>query len=51
MQDDRRLRLNYLVWLFAKELVLLNFGEPGDGRVLERLVQVLTHVEAAKKKR
>ena len=51
VQDDRRLRLNYLVWLFAKELVLLNFGEPGDGRVLERLVQVLTHVEVAKKKR
>ncbi len=39
-------RLRYLVHLFAKEIVLRNFGRPGDGDVLERMVQVLTHLEA-----
>jgi hypothetical protein len=45
VQDDRKRRLTYLVHLFAKELVQRNFGEPGDGPILERMVQVLTHVE------
>ncbi len=37
-------RLRYLIHLFAKEVVLRNFGRPGDGDLLERLVQVLTHL-------
>lgn len=37
-------RLRYLIHLFAKEIVLRNFGRPGDGELLERLVQVLTHL-------
>jgi hypothetical protein len=37
-------RLRYLIHLFAKEVVLRNFGRPGDGELLERLVQVLTHL-------
>ncbi len=40
-------RLRYLIHLFAKEIVLRNFGRPGDSEVLERLVQVLTHLSAA----
>lgn len=46
-QDPRR-RLRYLVHLFAKEIVLRNFGEPGDGELLERMVQVLAYVGEAK---
>ena len=37
-------RLRYMVHLFAKEIVLRNFG--GDEAVLERMVQVLTHLGA-----
>jgi hypothetical protein len=37
-------RLRYMVHLFAKEIVLRNFG--GDEAVLERMVQVLTHIGA-----
>jgi hypothetical protein len=37
-------RLRYMIHLFAKEVVLRNFGRPGDGDLLERLVQVLTHL-------
>lgn len=37
-------RLRYLIHVFAKEIVLRNFGRPGDGEILERLVQVLTHL-------
>jgi hypothetical protein len=43
-RDDARRRLRYLVHLFAKEVVLRNFGEPGDAALLERMVQVLTYV-------
>jgi hypothetical protein len=41
--DDQR-RLRYLIHLFAKELVLRNFGSPADGTLLERMVEVLTHL-------
>ncbi len=41
-EESRRLR--YLVHLFAKEIVLRNFGRPGDGPTLERMVEVLTHM-------
>jgi hypothetical protein len=44
VRDERRRRLSYLAWLFAKEVVLRNFGEPGDGPLLERMVQVLVYV-------
>lgn len=44
VRDDARRRLRYLVHLFAKEIVLRNFGEPGDAVLLERMVQVLTYV-------
>jgi len=40
-------RLRYLIHLFAKEVVLRNFGRPGDGEVLERMVEVLTRLGAA----
>jgi len=45
VRDDPRRRLQYLVHLFAKELVLRNFGSPGDGAVLEKMIEVLTHVD------
>ncbi|MBI5364529.1 MAG: ATP-binding protein [Planctomycetes bacterium] len=38
-------RVRYLAHLFAKEIVLRNFGQPEHAEVLERLVQVLTHME------
>jgi len=45
VSDDPRRRLRYLVHLFAKEIVLRNYGEPKDERLLERLVEVLTHID------
>jgi hypothetical protein len=39
-------RLRYLIHLFAKEIVLRNFGTPGTGDVLERMVEVLTSLDA-----
>jgi len=47
VRDDSRRRLRYLAQLFAKEIVLRNFGEPGDAALLERMVQVLTYVGEA----
>jgi hypothetical protein len=44
VEADARRRLRYLVHLFAKEMVLRNFGEPKDERLLERFVEVLTHI-------
>ncbi len=41
-------RVRYLAQLFAKEVVLRNFGQPEHSEVLERLVQVLTHMEDAR---
>jgi hypothetical protein len=38
-------RLRYLVHLFAKEVVLKNFGSQGDAHLLERMVEVLTHLD------
>ncbi len=40
-----RKRIRYLVALFAKEIVLRNFGEPGDERLLEKFVEVMTAIE------
>ena len=47
VRDDAKRRLRYLVQLFAKEIVLANFGEPGDAPLLERMVQILTYVGEA----
>ena len=44
VQDDPRRRLRYLAHLFAKEVVVRNFGDPGAGALLERMVEVLTHI-------
>ena len=46
VMDEPRRRLRYLVHLFAKEMVLWNYGEPKDERLLERMVEVLTYVQA-----
>jgi hypothetical protein len=43
--DTEAQRLRYLVNLFAKEIVLRNFGGPGHGDVLERMVEVLTYLD------
>jgi hypothetical protein len=43
-------RLRYLVNLFAKEMVLRNFGSPGDAEVLERMVEVLTYLDRGLKR-
>lgn len=43
-------RLRYLVNLFAKEIVLKNFGSPGDTEVLERMVEVLTYLDKGAKR-
>jgi anti-sigma regulatory factor (Ser/Thr protein kinase) len=45
IRDDEPRRLAYLVHLMAKELVLRNFGNPADGEVLERMVEVLTYLD------
>jgi hypothetical protein len=42
--EDSKRRLRYLTHLFAKEIVLRNYGEPKDERLLERMVEVLTHI-------
>ena len=42
--DDETRRLRYLIHLFAKEVVLKNFGRPVDEELLERMVEVLTHI-------
>ncbi len=44
--DDQRRRLRYFVHLFAKEIVLRNYGDPKDERHVERMVEVLTHIQA-----
>ena len=43
--DDPKRRFRYLVHLFAKEMVLRNYGEAKDERLLERVVEVLTHIQ------
>jgi len=42
--DARRLR--YLIHLFAKEVVLRNFGDPAAEETLERMVEVLVSLDA-----
>ncbi len=44
--EDPRRRLRYFVHLFAKEIVLRNYGEAKDERLVERMVEVLTHIQA-----
>jgi len=44
-------RLRYLIHLFAKEVVLRNFGQPADAELLERMVEVLTHLDAGRRRR
>ncbi len=46
MAEVEAQRLRYLIHLFAKEVVLRNSGRPGDGEVLERMVEVLTRLGA-----
>ena len=43
--ESERQRLRYLIHLFAKEVVLRNFGRPGDATSLERMVEVLTYLD------
>ena len=43
--DSPTRRLRYLVTLFAKETVLRNFHGADDAAPLERLVEVLTHLD------
>ena len=40
-----RQRLRYLVHLFAKEIVLRSYGDPKDAALLERMVEMLTHID------
>ena len=42
--DNETRRLRYLVHLFAKEIVFRNFGGPGGDDLLERMVELLTHL-------
>jgi hypothetical protein len=42
--DDPARRVRYLIHLFAKEVVLRNFGSPAEEALLERMVEVLTHL-------
>jgi hypothetical protein len=44
VRDDDQRRLRYLIHLFAKELVLRNYGSPQEEELLERMVEVLTHL-------
>jgi hypothetical protein len=46
--SDEPRRLRYLVHLFAKEVVLKNFGSPLEEPTLERMVEVLTHLGEGK---
>ncbi|MFQ5844610.1 MAG: ATP-binding protein [Planctomycetota bacterium] len=46
VSDVEARRLRYVFHLFAKELVLRNFGRPADAELLERLVEVLTYLDA-----
>ena len=48
--DVEARRLRYLIHLFAKEVVLRNFGGPGDGPTLERMVEVLTRLDVSGKR-
>lgn len=43
--EDPKRRLRYLTHLFCKEIVLRNYGEPKDERLLERMVEVLTYIK------
>jgi len=47
--DHERQRLRYLIHLFAKEVVLHNFGHPAEGATLERMVEVLTYLGDARR--
>jgi hypothetical protein len=44
VRADRRRRIRYLAHLFAKEVVLRNYGRPEHAAVLERMVEVLTYI-------
>ncbi|MEW6742959.1 MAG: hypothetical protein AB1486_09380 [Planctomycetota bacterium] len=47
MRDDPKRRFRYLVRLFAKEVVLRNFADAGAAAILEKLVEVLTHIDGS----
>ncbi len=44
VRDEESRRLRFLIHLFAKEVVLKNFGAPQEEGILERMVEVLTHL-------
>ena len=46
--DSQTARVRYVIHLFAKEVVMRNFGRPSDAEVLERMVEVLTRLGAGK---
>jgi hypothetical protein len=48
VRDEEPRRLRYLIHLFAKEVVKRNFGSPQDDELLERMVEVLTHIGDAR---
>ncbi len=45
LQSEPRARLRYLLMLLAKEMVNRSYGRPGDAELLERVVEILAHVE------
>ncbi len=45
VENSEARRLRYLVHLFVKEVALRNFGQPSDAALLERMVELLTHLE------
>ena len=47
--DIEAQRLCYMVNLFAKEIVLKNFGTPGADAVLERMIELLTSIDAGRR--
>ena len=44
--DDPKRRLRYMAHLLSKEIVLHNYGEPKNESLLERMVEVLTHIRS-----
>lgn len=49
VRDEQRKRLRYLALLFAKEIVLRNFGSPMENPILERMVEIVTHLDIAER--
>lgn len=48
VQASEARRVRYLTQLFVKEVVLRNFGDPSSGEILERMVEILTRLDAGR---